>query len=289
LCKGLLPPKSDFIFKRIFGDQKNSDILAAFLRAVLSFPENEFHKLTIIDPSLQRETPDGKLGILDVKLETTNGKVIDIEIQILPLPGMKERIIFYTSRMITDQISKGESYNVIKQAISIVITDYVLINDNNDYHNRYGIVNRKTGEIFSDIFEIDTLELPKLPPCGDGSDLDDWLRFLTSKSEEEFDMLAQKNAPLNKAVAVLKELSLDEQTRLLFLNHEKAERDALARIQGARAEGRAEGEAKGRAEGEANTKTQTAINLLKMKIYEDTIANATGLTHAEIKELQERI
>jgi predicted transposase/invertase (TIGR01784 family) len=65
---------------------------------------------------------------LDVKLETTNGKVIDIEIQILSLPGMKERIVFYTSRMITDQISKGESYNVIKQAISIVITDYVLIN-----------------------------------------------------------------------------------------------------------------------------------------------------------------
>jgi hypothetical protein len=39
----------------------------------------------------------------------------------------------------------------------------------------------------------------------------------------------------------------------------------------------------------ANAKTQTAINLLKMKIHEDTIANATGLTLAEIKELQERL
>ena len=37
----LLPVKSDFVFKLIFGDQKNIDILASFLKSVLDIPDEE--------------------------------------------------------------------------------------------------------------------------------------------------------------------------------------------------------------------------------------------------------
>ena len=43
----LLSPKSDLIFKLVFGDQHNADILAAFLRAVLDMPEDEFERLPL--------------------------------------------------------------------------------------------------------------------------------------------------------------------------------------------------------------------------------------------------
>jgi len=32
---GIIPPRSDLLFKRIFGDPRNIDILTAFLKAVL--------------------------------------------------------------------------------------------------------------------------------------------------------------------------------------------------------------------------------------------------------------
>ena len=61
----LLPVTSDFVFKLIFGDQRNTDILAEFLKAVLDIPESEYDRITVVDPHVKKESPDGKYGILD--------------------------------------------------------------------------------------------------------------------------------------------------------------------------------------------------------------------------------
>ncbi|MDL2248615.1 Rpn family recombination-promoting nuclease/putative transposase, partial [Tyzzerella sp. OttesenSCG-928-J15] len=201
--KELLSPKSDLIFKLIFGDNKNTDILADFLQAVLDLPESEYSHLEIVDPHLQPETPERKLGILDVKLHTNSGKVVNIEIQVADVSPMRERIVFYTSKMITEQIGKGDNYNAIKKVISIVITDYRLIPENEEYHNRYHLYDKNTGSKFTDILEINVLELPKVPKETDNSQLWNWLRFLKSEREEELSMLAEKNKKIEKAVGVL--------------------------------------------------------------------------------------
>ena len=46
----LLPVISDFIFKLIFGDQRNVDILGEFLKAVLDIPDSEYDHITVVDP-----------------------------------------------------------------------------------------------------------------------------------------------------------------------------------------------------------------------------------------------
>ncbi|MCL2103323.1 MAG: Rpn family recombination-promoting nuclease/putative transposase, partial [Syntrophorhabdaceae bacterium] len=43
----------DFVFRLIFGDQRNVDILSAFLRSVLDIPNDEYDHLTIVDPYLK--------------------------------------------------------------------------------------------------------------------------------------------------------------------------------------------------------------------------------------------
>jgi hypothetical protein len=52
----ILSPKSDFIFKLIFGDEHNVDILQDFLQAVLDLPVTEYKKIVIADPHLKRES-----------------------------------------------------------------------------------------------------------------------------------------------------------------------------------------------------------------------------------------
>jgi hypothetical protein len=42
--KRILSPKNDFVFKLIFGDQRNTDILADFLKAALKLPAEEPYK-----------------------------------------------------------------------------------------------------------------------------------------------------------------------------------------------------------------------------------------------------
>jgi predicted transposase/invertase (TIGR01784 family) len=79
--KPLLSVKMDYIFKLIFGDQRNVDILGAFLGSVLDIPKDEYEKLVIVDPHIKKEIEGDKYGILDVKVHTKSGGIIHVEIQ----------------------------------------------------------------------------------------------------------------------------------------------------------------------------------------------------------------
>jgi len=56
----LLSPISDIVFKMLFGNEQNTDILSAFLKAVLLLPDEEFSEVLILNPFL------GKLRLLFV-------------------------------------------------------------------------------------------------------------------------------------------------------------------------------------------------------------------------------
>ena len=73
--KPLLPVKSDFVFKLIFGDQRNIDILTGFLKSVLDLPEDEYNRISIVDPHVKKESIDDKFGVLDVKVHTKSGRI----------------------------------------------------------------------------------------------------------------------------------------------------------------------------------------------------------------------
>ncbi|MCL2618195.1 MAG: Rpn family recombination-promoting nuclease/putative transposase, partial [Defluviitaleaceae bacterium] len=234
--KEFLSPKSDIIFKLLFGDDKSIDILTDFLKAVLDIPESDYEDVTIVDPHLLRRYEGDKLGILDVKVRTGSKKVIDIEIQIKPKSNLEERVVLYLSKMIAEQVGSGNNYSKIQRAISIIITDYTLKPNKPEYHNRYHLAD-ESGGLFTDILEINTLELSKLPKAGDGTPLWQWLTFLNSESREEFDMVAEKNPVINKAVVRLAELSQDERTRMLYESRQMLEWDIEIAKEAAQQEG----------------------------------------------------
>jgi predicted transposase/invertase (TIGR01784 family) len=181
--------------------------------------------------------------------------------------------------MITDQISKGDKYGVIKKVISIVITNYVLISENEAYHNSYTLCDMKTGSEFTDVVEVDVLELPKLPPQGDGTALGDWLQFLKSGSEDDLTVIAQKSPELKKVVGILMDLSADERTRMLYEAHETARMDEESRMRGAWNKGRVEGEARGRVEG----KMEAARAMINDGLPLETVSRYTGIPADELR------
>ena len=271
--KPLLPVKSDFVFKLIFGDQKNIDILTGFLKSILDIPNDDYERLTIVDPHVKKESIDDKFGILDVKVHTKSGRIIHVEVQLWFVPELKERCIYYQSKMVTEQISSGQDYAVIKKVVSIIITDYTLIPENKDYHNQFRY-RTKGGMEFSDLVEINVLELTKLPTQTDNSELWYWMEFIRAENEEELAMLEQINPQMSKAVGVLKELSADERTRMLFEEREKARRDIASLMGGARQEGLQEG------------LILTARNAIGMGMDIDSIIKLTGLSREEIENLK---
>ena len=269
----ILSPISDIIFKLLMGTENSIDILTDFLLAVLNLSPNEYDEITISNPFLLQEYKGDKLGILDVKLKLKSGKIINIEIQVDPMPFMESRILFYVSKLVTEQINEGDQYDKIKRVISIIITDHMLIKNSDKYHHHFGLYDIESKVLLTDALEIHTLEIPKARKITEdtqNANLLDWMKFFDIKTEEELKMLAEKSPVMKKATLRLAELSADEKARQLYEAQLKERRDSYAREQG----------------GILQAKFDIAKNLLRRNRPVDEIIEDTGLTHAEIESLR---
>jgi predicted transposase/invertase (TIGR01784 family) len=161
----------------------------------------------------------------------------------------------------------------------------VLISENQNYHNRYRLHDSETGSEFTDLLEVHTLEIPKLPQNADGTVLWQWLKFLGAKKQEELTMLAEKNPDVKKAVGRLMELSADEQTRLLAESREKLHWDIESMKEDAEETGMAKGMARGMEKGRNEERLSIARKALAQNMPLESIVMLTGLSLEEIRTL----
>ncbi|MDR2390282.1 MAG: Rpn family recombination-promoting nuclease/putative transposase [Planctomycetota bacterium] len=257
-----LLPRNDFVFKRLMGGRANLRYLAKFLQSVLDLPEEEFKDISIIDPHLRRRFRGDKLCILDVRVRTRSGRVIDVEIQVDPVPGMFDRIQYYGSRLVSEQVGTGRDYANMPQAISIFILNFRLIESDGRYRHCFRLHDAEAGVGFPNSLEIHIFELKKLPKESDGTALWNWLKFFASERKPEFEALARKDALMAEVYGTLLELSADEKTRLLAESREKARRDYIARMRGSREEGLAKGMEKGLAKGRVEGEIESILRVL---------------------------
>ncbi len=265
----ILPVKSDIVFRLFFADERNQEDLICLLKSVLRLPDSDYAKIDIADPYLLPEYADDKLAIIDVKLHTASGKIVHIEIQLKVTPELKKRILFYDSKLITEQLGVGDDYDAIQNVISIIITDKQLIQNSPRYHHRFTLYDADAGVEFTDIIEVHSLELNKLPENTDGTQLYDWAKFIATNDEEELAVIAERNPQVGKAVVKLKALSADERARDLFERREKARRDQASEKKWAIKE----------------REIEFAKKMLARKRPIDEIIEDTGLTREEINDL----
>jgi predicted transposase/invertase (TIGR01784 family) len=181
----------------------------------------------------------------------------------------KSRILFYVSKLITEQIGESDQYEKIKRVISIIITGHPLIKQSEKYHHHFGLYDIETGILLTDALEIHTLEVPKariVNEDAERADLLNWMRFFDAKTEEELNMLAQKSPAMKRATLRLLELSADEKARQLYEARLKEKRDSYAREKGAI--------------------LTVARNMIVNGESVDKIVLYTGLTREEVESLQ---
>ena len=267
-----LPVKSDIVFRLFYADERNIEFLISLLKSMLRLPEDDYYKIEIADPYLLREFDGDKLAIIDVKLYTRSRKIIHIEIQleVKSILELKKRIVFYDSKLVTEQIGIGDDYDLIKKVISIIITDETLIQGSPRYHHRFTLYDPNAGVEFTDILELHIIELNKLPEIADGTELYDWAKFIAAETEEELTMIAERNPQVGKAVVKLRELSADERARDLYERREKARRDVAAEKKWAIKQ----------------RMFEVAKNLLKRNRPIDEIIEDTELTREEVENLR---
>jgi predicted transposase/invertase (TIGR01784 family) len=142
--------------------------------------------------------------------------------------------------MTTDQMKAGFNYDRIRPTITVVITNYLLRPEEEDYLNIYELRNRKTGRLFTDLQKYVTVELPKLPDEDDGHPAWPQLQFLKSRAKEDMELLAKKHPEMRSVVADYQRMTLLERFRKRAEAREKERRDAWAALEYAKDEVREE-------------------------------------------------
>jgi predicted transposase/invertase (TIGR01784 family) len=270
----LLSPATDIVFKLLFGDERNKDILAAFLTAVLGFrvlPRG----ITLIDPHLKRNYLEDKLGILDVRLRLRNKKFINIEMQAENKKGIRGRLEYYISKGIADQLKRNDDHGRLIPTVMILVSKQTVLPETEKYHSEFGTLEKTEHFELHGLKSIHILELSKLPKQSDLG-LVDWLRFINAEKKEDFVALAKKNKRLGRAVKALELASATARTRDLYEYRVKAARDKRAELAYAKEEGWAEGKAEGKAVGREEGRVEERDEILALI--------RQGLSAAEIEE-----
>lgn len=267
----LMKPKIDFAFKEIMANEKAR---IGFLSAVLKIRPEGIKETRILNTYLQKVHEDDKQGILDVRILMNNDTEIDTEIQLSELKVWADRALFYLSKMYTEQIKQGQSYDVFKKCVNISILNFTLFPKETEFYSCFHIREDTRNFLYTDKMEFHVIELPKLPEeiKENSSDIELWARFINAERKEELEMIATKNPYIESAYQQLQVISQDKEKRLEYEAREKAIRDYNQAMKEAKETGWETGREVGREEGEKigeNRVNKLHSLLLQNKRYDD--------------------
>ena len=244
--KEKVSPKVDLVFKNIFSNPENKDLLMAFLSSILSIPASEMTDVDVIDNELIPDALLSKFSRLDLLLTLKNTTKVNIEIQIQNYGDFKERTLYYWSKTYTGELQKSEGYITLKNVIAINIVDFNLF-DCEEYHSTFRIYEENRQELLTDKLRIDFLELRKAKGVSSMDNKQIWMDFLNTNAADEktLNHLAGISEIMKKAVGILRKMSADEKELRLIEQREKMIRDEQSAINYAKRQGIEEGMEKG--------------------------------------------
>ena len=245
----LLNPQIDFVFKKIFGTEKNKPILINFLNAVIK-PTTPIKDVEIKNNDIDKDFIEDKFSRLDVKATTSNKEHINIEIQVKNEYNMIQRTLYYWSKMYSEQIQNRDNYSKLERTVCINILNFKYLK-NDKYHNAYRLKEIASNEELTDLQEIHFIELPKFNEIGNKEyvenvekmdALEKWLEFLVEPESNTVRQLELSNEEIKLAKSELYRLSMDSKEREQYNMREKAIYDRISALENAEAKGKIERE-----------------------------------------------
>ena len=133
-----LNPKNDFVFKKIFGQDKNRDLLISMLNLVLG---KKFHKkikdVRFLPTILPPDVNDNKYGIVDVLCEDEDGCKYIVEMQVAKQDDFTMRAQHYATKVFANQLPSGGQYKNLKEVIFLAFCDFEIFEGDEHYKSNF--------------------------------------------------------------------------------------------------------------------------------------------------------
>lgn len=273
----IMLPTVDVCFK---GLMYNPKVRKGFIAALLKTDPKDVRETVLLPTALRQEYPDDKLGILDVRAMMEDGAQVNMEMQVDSFEQWDARSLFYLSKMYTEQIGKGDPYTKLKKCIHVSILNFIRFADDERCYRTIRLCDEQTGKKYTDLLELQILELMKLPrDLREDDEVIRWMRFLAGKTREEFEDMAGRSEYIEEAYRESERMSADERARLEYEARQKAIRDHEAIMTSAWNRGLQEG---------IQQERQSMIrSMLEGGASPEEIVRLTGVTEEEVEKARD--
>ncbi len=229
-----IDPRIDYAFKRLFGVERNRDLLIDLLNAVLDPPDGQaIVDVELLNPFHPRSGNTDKLSIVDVKARDQTGRIFIVEMQMLVFADLPQRLLYYWSAAYFDQLRPGQGYGELRPTILIAFLNQYLFPGDSPGHCVFRLADSENKLRFTDDLEIHTIELPKFQSDVSqiASPIDAWTWFLRHAERLDRDQLPAPLTipPFRHAMDELAMIAENEQDRMEYLSQRLAVMDEQAR------------------------------------------------------------
>lgn len=288
-----IDPLTDWGFKHLFGSEPNKDILKDLLNEL--FKGEKYIADIIYKPTEHGgDQRDSRKAIFDLRCTGDNGEQFIVEMQRGKQEFFRERCVFYTSRLIQDQLPAGGESNRfdLPEVYLIAVLEFSIdIGAGKQYLHDICLMDKGSGAIFYKKLGYKFLDLPNFNKAEADlqTDLERWFYLLKNMSRLDRVPVYFSKRVFQKIFQIAEVSKLTKEERMLYeksLEEKWDYENVLAyAVKEAEEKGIEKGIEKGREEG-AYLKTLTLARKMKANgLSVKAIADITDLSIEEIEKL----
>jgi predicted transposase/invertase (TIGR01784 family) len=251
-------PKTDFVFKRIFGAESRKPLLIALLNHLLELSgDRRIQDVQHLSGDQHVDVAELKLSIVDVKCTDATGRRFVVEMQVLKVEGFEKRVVYNASKAYVMQLRNAEEYPTLCDVVGVTICNFNLWPDKDERGrfkvpmlSRWRMQEQHSGERGLSQVQYAFLELPKYT-AGDAPEtlIDKWAYFFREAKNLDVIPPALSEGPFRDALEVARTATFSAEEWEAYERAKMAEQDARGALAVAKQEGIAEGHKAGIAEG----------------------------------------
>lgn len=251
-------PKTDFVFKRIFGAEARKPLLIALLNHLLEL-EDEHRILDVqhLSGEQRADVPELKLSIVDVKCTDASGRRFVVEMQVLKVEGFEKRVVYNASKAYVMQLRSADEYPTLCNVLGVTICNFELWPEKDKEGqfkvpmlSRWRMQEQHSGEVGLPQVQYVFLELPKYESGDEPETLvDKWAYFFREARNLNVVPAALSEGPFREALEVTRTATFTPEEWEAYERAKIAEQDARGALAVARDEGVEEGVVKGELKG----------------------------------------
>ncbi len=218
-----LDPKCDLTFKRIFGSEKNKNILIHFLNDILGFTaESKIQEVEFLSTIMDPEIASDKQSIVDILCKDSANNRFIIEMQVARDKGFEKRAQLYAARAYSRQLDRSGNYVDLQKVYFIAIANCNLFPEEVDYISTHNIRDININGNYLKDLQFVFIELPKFPK-NEVKQLENivekwcfFFKYAEDTTDEDLKKIARRAPVIKQAYEELNKFHWDEKDLLAY-------------------------------------------------------------------------